>query len=187
MNKLIFFVLSLSLTLMHAETAFAVEQSNLYLLRQGDTVLISVWREEALQRQLIVLPDGSVTFPLIGRIEIAGLSTPEVAQRITTKLKEYFPEPVVTVVTVGIDGNRAYVIGKVLRPGSFIITGPTTVLQAISLVGGFDKFADESGIKVIREKNNEQEVLPVNYKDIISGKNMSTNIRLKAGDTLVIP
>lgn len=169
------------------QQAKAEVQPALYQLRQGDTVLISVWREETLQKQLIVLPDGSVTFPLIGRIEIAGLTTPEVAQRITTKLKEFLPDPVVTVVTVGIDGNRAYVIGKVLRPGSFIITGPTTVLQAISIVGGFDKFADESGIKVIREKNGQQEIMPVKYKDIISGKNMSTNIKLEAGDTLVIP
>jgi polysaccharide export outer membrane protein len=187
MNQFKLFIFTLLLVYLPSQLASAVEQAALYQLRQGDTVLISVWREDALQRQLIVLPDGSVTFPLIGRIEIAGLTTPEVAQRITTKLKEFFPEPVVTVVTVGIDGNRAYVIGKVLRPGSFIITGPTTVLQAISIMGGFDKFADESGIKVIREKNDQQEVLPVNYKDIISGKDMSTNIRLKAGDTLVVP
>ena len=88
---------------------------------------------------------------------------------------------------IAIDGHRAYVTGKVLRPGPLTISGPITVLQAISLVGGFDRFADESGIKVIRAKTDGQEVLPVNYKEIISGKNMSTNILLKAGDTLVVP
>jgi polysaccharide export outer membrane protein len=102
-------------------------------------------------------------------------------------LKKYFPEPIVTVVIVGIEGNRAYVTGKVVKAGAIVISGPTTVLQAISLVGGLDKFADEGGIKIIRNKTGGQEVLPVNYKDIISGKNISTNIQLKAGDTIVVP
>jgi len=124
---------------------------------------------------------------LIGRVEVAGLSTPEVEQNITVKLKKYFPEPIVTVVIVGIDGNRAYVTGKVMHPGSLIINGPITVIQAISIVGGFDKFADESSIKVIRASSGGQEILRVDYKDIISGKNISINIQLKAGDTLVVP
>lgn len=167
--------------------AFAADKLDIYQLRQGDTVLISVWREEALQRQMVVLPDGSITFPLIGRVEVSGLSTPEVEQKITLKLKEFFPDPIVTVAIVGIEGHRAYVTGKVVHPGPLTISGPITVLQAISLVGGFDRFADESGIKVIRAKADGQEIFPVNYKDIISGKNMSTNIQLKSGDTLVIP
>ena len=181
---LLFIVLFLS---MSTELAFSAEKPDIYLLHQGDTVLISVWREETLQRQVVVLPDGSITFPLIGRVEVAGLGTPEIEQRITLKLKEYFPDPIVTIVIVGIDGNRAYVTGKVMHPGPLIITGPITVLQAISLVGGFDKFADESGIKIIRANPDGQEILPVNYKDIISGKNTQTNVQLKAGDTLVVP
>jgi len=187
MNKVIFFALSMLMLCTNAGLAVAADKPDIYQLRQGDTLLISVWREDSLQRQVIVLPDGSVTFPLIGRVEVAGLSTPEVEERFTKKLKEYFPEPIVTVVIVGIDGNRAYVTGKVIHPGPLIISGPITVLQAISLVGGFDKFADESGVKVIRVKPDGQEILPVNYKDIISGRNMSTNIQLKAGDTLVVP
>jgi polysaccharide biosynthesis/export protein len=169
------------------ETAVAADMPDIYRLHQGDKVLISVWREETLQKEVVVLPDGSVTFPLIGRVDVAGLSTPEVEQSIAAKLKKYFPEPIVTVVIVGIEGNRAFVTGKVMHPGTLTINGPITVLQAISIVGGFDKFADESSIKVIRVKADGQEILPVNYKDIISGKNVSTNIQLKAGDTLVVP
>lgn len=185
--KKIFYAVFFLLLSVKVELALAVDNPGAYLLRQGDTVMISVWREEALQKQVIVLPDGSITFPLVGRIEVAGLSTPEVERRIAAKLKEYIPEPVVTVVIAAIDGNRAYVMGKVNSPGSLIINGPLTVLQAISIMGGFDKFADESGIKVIRTKADRQEVLPVHYKDIISGRDMSTNILLKAGDTIVVP
>jgi len=180
-------IITFSFLFLSAGFAVAAESSDIYRLRQGDRVLISVWREETLQKEVIVLPDGSITFPLIGRVEVAGQSTPEVEQNLARKLKKYFPEPIVTVVIVGIDGNRAFVTGKVMHPGSLIINGPITVIQAISIVGGFDKFADESSIKVIRESSGGQEVLRVDYKDIVSGKNVSTNIQLKAGDTLVVP
>jgi polysaccharide export outer membrane protein len=186
MNKLLFFVFFL-IVCMRSDPAVAADETGIYQLRQGDTLMISVWKQEALQKQVVVLPDGSITFPLIGRVEVAGLGTPEVERRITAKLKEFIPEPVVTVLITGIDGNRAYVMGKVIHPGPLIITGPITVLQAISLAGGFDRFADEGGIKVIRAKLIGQEIIPINYKDIISGSNMSTNIQLKAGDTIVVP
>jgi polysaccharide export outer membrane protein len=195
MFRIIFFALCLMLVGMNAGVAIAADKGvaiaadkpDVYRLHQGDKVLISVWREETLQKEVVVLPDGSVTFPLIGRVEVAGLSTPEVEQSITLKLKKYFPEPIVTVVIAGIDGNRAFVMGKVMHPGPLILNGPISVLQAISMAGGFDKFADESSIKVIRTKPDGQEILPVSYKDIISGRNISTNILLKAGDTLVVP
>lgn len=187
MNRVIFFALSLLLVSAKAELALAADKPDIYQLRQGDTVLISVWREDSLQKEVVVLPDGSITFPLIGRVEVAGLGTPEIERRITAKLKEFLPEPVVTVVISKIDGNRAYVMGKVMHPGSLIISGPITVLQAISIVGGFEKFADEGGINVIRAKSDGQEIFPVHYKNIISGKDMSSNILLKAGDTIVVP
>jgi polysaccharide export outer membrane protein len=187
MNRIIFITLSLVLAFIKADLAVAENKPDIYQLHQGDKVLISVWREDTLQREVMVLPDGSITFPLIGRVEVAGLDTPEVQKRITAKLKEFLPDPVVTVTIAGTDGNRAYVMGKVVHPGSLIISGPTTVLQAISIVGGFDKFADEGGIKVIRAKGDEQEIFSVHYKNIISGKDMSTNFLLKAGDTIVVP
>jgi polysaccharide export outer membrane protein len=189
MNRILFLAFLLSITSMWPELAVAAEVSpNIYRLHEGDSVMVSVWREDALQKQVVVLPDGSITLPLAGRIEVVGLSTPEVEQRITAKLKAYIPEPVVTVVIATIDGNRAYVTGKVLHPGTLIINGPTTVLQAISIVGGFDRFADESNIKVIRQgAQNSTQIFPVNYREIISGKDISTNIYLKAGDTIVVP
>lgn len=183
----VLFPIFLSLIGMASELAVASDNPDIYRLHQGDSVLVSVWRQDTLQKQVVVLPDGSITLPLVGRIEVVGLSTPEVESSIAGKLKLYFPDPVVTVVIAGIDGNRAYVMGKVNKPGSLIISGPTTVLQAISVVGGFDKFADEDGIKVIRTKPGGQEIVSIHYKDIISGKDMSTNIQLRSGDTIVVP
>jgi polysaccharide biosynthesis/export protein len=181
------FTLFFLLTCIGTDSAIAAEKANVYKLYPGDSATISVWREDTLQKQVIVLPDGSITFPLIGRVEVSGLSTTEVEQLLTTKLKAYLPDPVVTVVIVGIEGHRAYVTGKVLHPGSVILNGPITVLQAISLVGGFDRFADQGGIKVIRTTAEGQEVISVEYSKIISGKDMSTNVQLKTGDTLIVP
>lgn len=187
MFKIICLVLLMLSAYMNTELAVAADKPALYQLRHGDRILISVWREDALQREVVVLPDGSITFPLIGRVEVAGLSTPEVEQSITARLKKYISAPAVSVVIVGMDGHRAYVTGKVVHPGPLIINGPITVLDAISVSGGLDRFANEGKIKVIREKPDGYEILAVDYNDIISGKNISTNFQLKAGDTLVVP
>lgn len=167
--------------------AYAADVDSIYRLRQGDAIQVSVWREDALNREVRVLPDGSITFPLVGRVEVSGLGTPEVEQRIVDKLKQYVPDPIVTVVITGIDGNRAYVLGKVLKPGPIAMTGPMSVLQALSVAGGLDKFADEGAIKVIRVRRGVQEVLPVRYKELISGRDLTTNMPLEAGDTILVP
>ncbi len=91
------------------------------------------------------------------------------------------------MVISSIEGNRAYVLGKVPKPGPVVMAGPTTVLQALSMAGGLDKFADEGSIKVVRSKGSAQEILQVAYKDLISGRDMTTNLLLKAGDTLIVP
>lgn len=167
--------------------AFADEKVEPYLLNPGDVVLVSVWREESLQMEVRVLPDGSVTFPLAGRVEVAGHDSTVAAQMISDRLEEYLPDPSVSVVVTGIEGNLVYVLGKVTKPGPIVLTGPTSVLQALSVSGGLDKFADEGEIKIIRHSGQGQEILPIDYKDLISGRNMVTNIQLQAGDTLVVP
>lgn len=187
MNRVFFSVVSLLFFLTGGAGVHAADKVDAYRLRSGDAALISVWREDTLNKEVRVLPDGSITFALVGRVEVAGLSTPEVEQRIAAGLKKYFPDPIVTVVITGIEGNRTYVLGKVLKPGPVVMSAPLTVLQALSIAGGLDKFADENTIKIIRPQANGQEVLPVNYKDLISGRDMKTNFLLKAGDTIVVP
>ena len=167
--------------------AQAFEEMDIYRLRQGDSVLISVWREENLQLEVRVLPDGSVTFPLVGRIVVAGLSTPEAEKRIAEKLSAFIPDPEVSVVITGIEGNRIYVIGKVTTPGAIVLNGPMTALQALSLVGGLDRFANGDGVQVLRTALGAREVLPVRYNELIKGRSLSTNVELQAGDIILVP
>ena len=165
----------------------ADERNAPYLLSPGDVIMVSVWREENLRQEAKVLPDGSITFPLAGRVEVAGLDATTVAQKVAAKLEQYLPDPNVSVVVTSIAGYLVYVQGKVIKPGPVQMEGPTAVLQALSMSGGLDKFADEDAIKVVRRKGDIQQVLPVRYRDLISGRDMSTNIQLQAGDTLVVP
>jgi len=158
-----------------------------YLLSPGDVVMVSVWQEDSLRQEATVLPDGSITFPLAGRINVAGLDVTAVEKQVAAKLEKFLPDPNVSVVVKSIAGNMVFVQGKVIKPGPVQMAGPTAVLQALSMSGGLDKFADESEIKVVRGTGASQKILPVRYKDLVSGRDMSTNIQLQAGDTLVVP
>lgn len=165
----------------------AVANDAAYRLSPGDKLSVSVWGEDKLKQDVIVLPNGSITFPLAGQVEVAGLDTTAVEEKIAAKLVKYIPDPQVSVVVTSTDGNLVYVQGKVLKPGSVHLSGQTTVLQVLSVAGGLDKFADKDEIKVVRLTGTKQQILPVNYSDLMSGRDMSTNILLQAGDTLVVP
>lgn len=159
-----------------------------YKLRHGDALTVSVWREEALNMEVRVLPDGSITFPLAGRVEVVGLTTPQAEELITRKIKTYIPEAVVTVTVTGIDGNRVYVLGKVAEPGPVPLISPfTTVLQVLSQAGGLDRFADGNAIRVLRQSGSGAAVLPVRYNDLIRGDAIETNVVLQPGDTILVP
>ena len=179
---ILFFVCILS-----AGAALAADVNNTYKLNQGDLLQISVWGEETLQKEVRVLPDGSISFPLAGRIEVANETSTEVEKRVTEKLKVYLPDPQVSVTVTNPEGNKAYVIGKVIKPGSVLLTGSTTALQAISLAGGLDKFADLSAIKVLRGVGKNQTIVNVNYNNLIKGQSLDSNVLLNAGDTILVP
>lgn len=165
----------------------AVENEPPYQLSPGDKLFISVWGESKLEKDVRVLPNGSITFPLVGRVAVEGLDTTAVEQKIAVKLEKFIPDPQVSVVVTDTEGNLVYVQGKVLKPGPVHMSGRTSVLQVISMAGGLDKFADKDDIKVVRLNGTKQEILRVNYSKLMSGKDMSTNFQLKAGDTLVVP
>lgn len=159
-----------------------------YQLRHGDALTVSVWKETALNLEVRVLPDGSITFPLAGRVEVAGLSTQQAEQRIAAKIKQYIPEAVVSVSVTGIEGSRVFVLGKVAEPGPVTLASPsTTVLQVLSQVGGVDRFADANSIKVLRQANGQATSLPVRYNDLMRGNSLETNVVLLPGDTILVP
>jgi len=158
-----------------------------YLIGPGDVLKISVWKEEGLQQEVLVRPDGGITFPLVGEVKAGGLTAKALSDELVGKLKKYIPHPSVTVSVMKSVSNKIYVIGKVNRPGEFIATGYMDVLQALTMAGGLTPYAESDEIKIIRRTKTGTKMKLFDYDEVISGERLDMNIILKAGDTVVVP
>lgn len=165
----------------------AEQASPLYVIQPSDILEVFVWKEPDLSRRVLVRPDGRISFPLVQDLQAAGLTPAELKAKIEELLKQFIASPNVTVIVEEIRNYRIYVTGKVNNPGSFTLEKPVTVLQALSLAGGFADFADESDIKIVRTYGDKYVYLDFNYKDVIKGKNTQQNIVLRSGDVVVVP
>lgn len=158
-----------------------------YRLNAGDLLQISVWREEELNRQVLVQPDGSISFPLVGQIMAEGRTAGELEAEIGEQLERFIPQAVATVELLEVRGNKIFVMGEVLRPGEYQMSGPLTVVQAISLAGGFNQFAARDRIRVLRDEGDEEVAYTVDYDCVASSTNVAANVPLQAGDTVIVP
>jgi polysaccharide export outer membrane protein len=158
-----------------------------YRFNPGDLVRISVWREPELDRQILVQPDGSISFPLVGQITAAGQTPDAVQAEIVERIETYIPDPVVTVELLEARGNKVYVIGEVVRPGEYQLGRPITAVQAISLAGGFTPFAGRGRIQILRQKAGGETSIPFDYEAVANGENLAANIELQPGDTVIVP
>ena len=185
MKKIFFSILLFSLGL--AINADASESESKYRFKPGDEIEISVWKDESLSRQIIVPPDGFIAFPLIGDINVNNLTVPGLRKIVTERLSEYVPDATVTVILLKISETKAYVIGKVNKPGEFIITPNTNVMQILSMAGGLNPFASAGNTIILRRHQNSVMKIPFDYKQVEKGKNLEQNIILKKGDVVVVP
>ena len=159
----------------------------LYVIQPNDILEIFVWKEPELTRKVLVRPDGRISFPLVQDLQAAGVSPGELKDAIQTRLRDFLTAPNVTIIVEAIQSYRIYVVGKVQKPGAMIIEKPITVLQALSVAGGFQDFAKDTEITVIRNLDKESVVFEFNYRDVIKGKNPGQNIFLRSGDVVVVP
>ena len=159
--------------------------ANGYAVEPGDFLRVSVWKEEDLQQELLVRPDGGISFPLAGDMMAAGRTVIEIRDVLVERIKGYIPEPEVTVQVLQIQGNTVYVMGKVNRPGAFVMTKQLDVTQA--LAGGLATFADAGNISILRRQGGSQQAVTFNYKDVEYGRNLDQNILLQPGDVVVVP
>jgi len=159
----------------------------LYVIQPNDVLEIFVWKEPELTRKVLVRPDGRISFPLVQDLLAAGVSPGELKARIEQKLSEYIEAPSVTVIVDAIQSYRIYVTGKVQKPGGITVEKPITVLQALTMAGGFQDYAKDAEMTVIRNYGTENIVFKFNYRDVIQGKNPQQNIFLRTGDVVVVP
>ena len=183
------FLLLLSTPALTAQETSPVEQDATasFIIEANDILEIFVWKEPDLSRKVLVRPDGFISFPLVQDMKASGMTPAQLKAQLEEKLKEYLTAPNVTVIVDAIRHYRIYVTGKVQSPSSFILEKPITVLQAISLAGGLQEFADESEVKIVRPSSRGYAYLDFDYKDVIKGKNVNQNIYLESGDVVVVP
>jgi polysaccharide export outer membrane protein len=158
-----------------------------YRVQPGDVLHVSVWKEDDLQSDVLVRPDGGLSFPLAGDVEASGKSVDQLRKDLTTRLKEYIPDPVVTVSVKEIGGNRIYVVGKVARPGEFPFSQPVDVMQALSLAGGTTPYAAVNDIVILRRENERVAAIRFHYAEVEHGKDLAQDVLLHSGDTVVVP
>jgi polysaccharide export outer membrane protein len=159
-----------------------------YLIGPEDALEIMVWKNDVLSRIVTVRPDGKISFPLIGDIEAVGLTPIQLRDRIVVRLKEYMENPVVTVIVQQINSYVIYLMGEIVKPGKYQLKSNTTVLQALTLAGGFTQFASRNKIVIFRREygRTSDTKIKISYDDIISGGRFE-NIILKPGDTILVP
>ncbi len=159
-----------------------------YIIGSEDALEIMVWRNEILSRpRVVVRPDGKISLPLIGDIHAAGLTAKQLKEDIEKRLKEYEELPNVTVIVAEINSYYIYILGEIARPGRYQLKSNISVLQAVSLAGGFTNWASPNSMVVLRRNGEKEEKIKVRYKKIISGSRPEDNIVLKPGDTIIIP
>ena len=166
--------------------SYATERED-YIVGPNDVLEISVWGDEALKRVIVIPPDGKIAFPLIGSLDINGMTIPMIKQAMTQKMNEYVPNAVVTVILQKIQSMTAYVNGKVNKPGQFEINTNTSVMQLLSMAGGFTPFAASSDIIILRNKGGQTIKYQFDYNEVKKGKNLGQNIVIERGDVVVVP
>ena len=159
-----------------------------YIIGPSDVLGINVWKSPELTETVPVRPDGRITLPLIGELEVSGLTAMNVQLLVTQRLQEYVSKPQVTVIVQKV-GSRTYIIvGKIAHPGSFELGKPTTVLEAIAIAGGFLDFAKVNKVYILTHTDDGTQIrLPFDYKKVITQRAPDENVYLKSGDTIVVP
>jgi polysaccharide biosynthesis/export protein len=169
--------------------AFGVAHAGEYTVKPGDILSIAVWKEPDLTSNAVLVgPDGSFSFPLVGQVDARGKGVLELQNLITARLRKYISDPVVTVSLQQILGNVVYVIGQVTKPGNFVVNPDVNVMQALSMAGGTTAFASLNNIIVLRSSaTGGQIAIPFHYNDVAHGKDLQQNVQLQAGDVVVVP
>ncbi|KJV05828.1 sugar transporter [Methylocucumis oryzae] len=173
------------LGLLNTHSIFA--DTSLYSINPGDTLEISVWNEDALKRELKVLPDGTISFPLAGVLSTTGKTVNDIQKQLKEKLSVYIEDPVVNVAVRAVEGNSVFVMGQVNKPGSFVMYQPLNITQILGLAGGFTTFAKTGSVLILRSENNKTKAIKFDYNDVEDGEGLESNIRLQSGDVVIVP
>ena len=162
-----------------------------YLIGPGDVLNISVWKDEALTKDVVVLPDGTISFPLIGLLKAEGRTVAQIKAEIAERISQYVTEPVLNVEVKQVNSMLVFVIGRLNMlstvSGRLVLNANANVLQALAMTGGLNPFAKRNSIKIFRQEGGKTRIFPFHYDDVVEGKRLEENIELKRYDVIVVP
>lgn len=192
MKKLLSLMCGICLLMFAVAPLWAAEDTSLlagepYLIGAGDVLDISVWKDEAQTKTVVVLPDGTISFPLIGEVVAEGKTVSQLKDEIRQKVSHFVPDPVLTVIVHQVNSMLIYVVGRVNNPNRFLLSTNVNVLQALTMAGGLNPFAKRDKITVMREEAGDTRIYKFNYDEVAAGENLQQNIRLRRGDVVVVP
>lgn len=170
-----------------ASQSQVLPDSDKYLIGPEDVLFIQVWKEEQLSQTVMVRTDGKISLPLIDEIQAAGLTPLRLKEVLTQKFKQFVETPIVTVMVREAKSFKVYIGGQVVRPGVYTLVEEITLLQLIPLAGGFTEWANQRKILLVRKEGGNEKRYTINFKKIISGEDLSNNMVLKPGDTIIVP
>jgi polysaccharide biosynthesis/export protein len=167
--------------------AVEADVSDRYLVGPGDLLDIFVWKDETLTRTVYVLPDGRISFPLIGEVVAAGKTIEQLKKEFEGKLARYVPDAIMTIDVKQANSLIIFVLGRVNNPGRFVLNNNLNVMQALATAGGLNPFAKKGKIKIFRYEGKKTSIFSFDYNDVSEGNKMEQNIQLMRGDVIVVP
>jgi len=182
-----------------ASTTKAWSQTSNYVIGAQDVLNVSVFDQPDLTGKFTVNEDGSFTFPLVGRVQAAGLTLPQLEEELKKMLADgFFKNPQITVAVDQYRSQRVFVVGEVRNPGTYPLTGDMTLIEALARAGSTNDYAG-SEVLIVRSRSDHPatgpvlpeaeagaEVVRANMKELQSGK-LSDNVQLRDGDTIFVP
>jgi polysaccharide export outer membrane protein len=157
-----------------------------YIIGAEDTLQVTVWKEPTLSGTIPVRPDGMISLVLVGDLAAAGKTPMQLSDDITVKLKKYIQDPNVSVLVMGVNSQKIFLVGEVGHVGPIMMTAGMTPLQAIAAAGGLTPYANAKKIYILRGEAGKQQKIPFNYKQALKGEE-AQSVALKPGDTIVVP
>lgn len=159
-----------------------------YIIGNSDELAINVWKDQDLTRTIPVRSDGKISLPLVGEVQASGKTPLQLELEITDRLRSYMTDPQVTVMVEKINSKKFNILGQVVKPGSYPLTAPSTVVDAIATAGGFRDFAKKKDVYILRRRpNGLLSKMNFNYQDFIRGKATDQNVQLEPNDTVIVP
>lgn len=158
-----------------------------FQLGPGDRISIRVWRQDDLTMDVVVAPDGTITYPLVGRVQVAGLTYTQLTEALTASVATYYANPQVTVNILEVHAAKVFVVGEVTNPAVLQLGAPMTIVEALTMAGGINQYARTSNVLLVRGGLEDPELYTVDVAAVLNKGALDQNVYLKSGDIVVVP